>query len=39
LPAEQITLSGHDGDDAKPYQERAVRAILEKLNEARMRKP
>jgi predicted RNA binding protein YcfA (HicA-like mRNA interferase family) len=33
LPSEQITLSGHDGDDAKPYQERLVRNILKKLSE------
>ncbi|MBX7247197.1 MAG: type II toxin-antitoxin system HicA family toxin [Candidatus Sumerlaeaceae bacterium] len=24
-----ITLSGHDGDDAKPYQEKAVRLAIE----------
>ena len=25
---ESITVSGHDGDDAKPYQERDVRQII-----------
>jgi predicted RNA binding protein YcfA (HicA-like mRNA interferase family) len=24
-----VTVSGHDGDDAKPYQERQVRQALE----------
>jgi predicted RNA binding protein YcfA (HicA-like mRNA interferase family) len=28
-----IVLSGGDGDDAKPYQEKDVRAILKKLKE------
>ncbi|MSR60533.1 MAG: type II toxin-antitoxin system HicA family toxin [Planctomycetaceae bacterium] len=26
-----ITLSGHDGDDAKPYQERQVRQAIEQV--------
>ena len=26
-----VVLSGHDGDDAKPYQERDVLTALEKL--------
>ncbi|HEY9848537.1 MAG TPA: type II toxin-antitoxin system HicA family toxin [Leptolyngbyaceae cyanobacterium] len=28
-----ITLSGSDGNDAKPYQERDVNSVLEKLKE------
>lgn len=31
--ADAITLSGHDGDDARPYQEKDVRDILRKLKE------
>ena len=31
---EVVVLSGNDGDDAKPYQERDVRRILKKLEEA-----
>jgi len=30
---DELTLSGHDGDDAKPYQEKDVRDILRKLKE------
>ncbi|MDQ3706540.1 MAG: type II toxin-antitoxin system HicA family toxin [Chloroflexota bacterium] len=33
----EIILSGNDGDDAKPYQERLVRGILDKLAEAQRR--
>lgn len=33
-----VVLSGHDGDDAKPYQERAVREMLQKVAEAKRRK-
>jgi hypothetical protein len=28
-------LSGHDGDDAKPYQEKAVRDLLREIAEAK----
>ena len=35
VPASMLILSGHDGDDAKPYQERAVRDLLRKIAEAR----
>ena len=28
VPRQQVTLSGNDGDDAKPYQERTVRKAL-----------
>ncbi len=30
LVADDLTLAGHDGDDAKPYQERDVRAFIER---------
>jgi len=30
---EEVTLSGNDGDDAKPYQEKYVRRLLRKLKE------
>jgi len=30
-----LILSGHDGDDAKPYQEKAVRDLLQEIAEAR----
>ncbi len=33
----EIILSGNDGDDAKPYQERQVRDILHTLSEAQRR--
>jgi hypothetical protein len=32
-------VSGTTGDDAKPYQEKRVRATLEKLHSARRRRP
>ena len=35
VPVSTLILSGHDGDDAKPYQERAVRDLLRKIAEAR----
>ena len=28
VPDASVTLSGHDGDDAKPYQERDVRRAI-----------
>ena len=28
---DEVTLSGHDGDDAKPYQEKRVRNVLDNL--------
>lgn len=31
--AEKVVLAGADGDDAKPYQKKDVRAILKKLRE------
>ena len=34
LIVETITLSGGDGDDAKPYQEKAVRGLIAKVKEA-----
>jgi len=30
-----LILSGHDGDDAKPYQEKAVRDLLREVSKAR----
>jgi predicted RNA binding protein YcfA (HicA-like mRNA interferase family) len=33
LCRDQLTLSGGDGDDARPYQEKDVREILRKLRE------
>ena len=35
VPVSMLILSGHDGDDAKPYQERAVRDLLREIAEAR----
>lgn len=31
IPASTLILSGHDGDDAKPYREKAVRTLLEQI--------
>jgi predicted RNA binding protein YcfA (HicA-like mRNA interferase family) len=28
---DKLTMSGHDGDDAKPYQEKMVQRALQKL--------
>lgn len=33
LPGVEITLSGHDGDDAKPYQIKDVRNALKELGD------
>ena len=33
------TLSGHDGDDARPYQEQQLRALLARLRDAHRRQP
>jgi predicted RNA binding protein YcfA (HicA-like mRNA interferase family) len=35
VPASTLILSGHDGDDAKPYQEKAVRDLLREIAEAK----
>jgi predicted RNA binding protein YcfA (HicA-like mRNA interferase family) len=35
VPAITLILSGHEGDDAKPYQEKAVRNLLQKIARAR----
>ena len=35
LPSKTLTLSGSDGDDAKPYQERDVRNMLEDIKRAK----
>jgi predicted RNA binding protein YcfA (HicA-like mRNA interferase family) len=37
VPTSTLILSGHDGDDAKPYQEKDVRNLLRKIAEARQR--
>ena len=34
LPAETVTISGKDGDDAKPYQIKDVRDVLKLLGES-----
>lgn len=34
-----VLISGREGDDAKPYQEREVRKALVKLQEAKRRQP
>ena len=35
VPDMEVVLAGHDGDDAKPYQEQRVRALLQKAVEAK----
>ncbi len=35
--SDEVVLSGGDGDDAQPYQERDVRRVLQKLREAQRR--
>ena len=35
VPASTLVLSGHDGDDAKPYQEKAVRELIREIAEAK----
>ncbi len=35
VAANTLILSGHDGDDAKSYQEKAVRRLLQQIAEAR----
>jgi predicted RNA binding protein YcfA (HicA-like mRNA interferase family) len=35
--ASTLIISGHDGDDAKPYQEKAVHDLLRQIEEARRR--
>ncbi len=35
IPSEEITIAGHDGDDAQRYQEKQVREILKKLRGAK----
>ncbi len=39
LPADRVTMSGHDGDDAQSYQEKGVREALEKLREVQREQP
>lgn len=33
LPEDPMTISGHDGDDAQPYQEKDIRDRLRKLKQ------
>ena len=33
IPKMMVILSGHDGDDAKPYQEKAIREFLRQIAE------
>lgn len=35
VPDLYVELSGADGDDAKPYQEKRVRALLQRFEQAR----
>lgn len=37
VPTLSVILSGHDGDDAKPYQEKAVREFLQRIAEGKRR--
>ena len=37
VPAITVILAGHDGDDAKPYQEKAVREFLQRIAEGKRR--
>lgn len=37
VPGSTLILSGHDNDDATPYQEKAVRNLLREIAEARRR--
>ena len=38
IPGMLIELSGHDGDDAKPYQERDLRQAIQLIAEATRRR-
>ena len=33
LPGRSVVLSGHDGDDAKPYQEKAIHEMLRQIRQ------
>ena len=37
VPETEVVISGHDGDDAKAYQEKQVRKLLRKIAEAKRR--
>lgn len=39
LPDLVLVISGNDGDDAKPYQEKEVRDALSKLDEVKRSRP
>lgn len=34
-----VNVAGHDGADAKPYQEREVKEAIRRLNEAKRKRP
>ncbi len=38
LPSATLVLSGHDGEDTKPYQEKSVRSMLQNIKKARENK-
>jgi len=37
VPETEVVIAGHDGDDAKAYQEKQVRELLRKIAEAKRR--
>ena len=37
IPTSMLILSGHDGDDAKPYQEKGVHNLLQQISIAKRR--
>jgi len=37
VPEAEVVIAGHDGDDAKAYQEKQVRELLRKIAEAKRR--
>jgi predicted RNA binding protein YcfA (HicA-like mRNA interferase family) len=37
IPTSMLILSGHDGDDAKPYQEKGVQNLLQQISIAKRR--
>jgi hypothetical protein len=35
VPDKEVVIAGHDGDDAHPYQEKAVRDLLDRVARVR----
>ena len=35
VPDKEVVIAGHDGDDARPYQEKQVRELLDRIARAR----